>query len=299
MPEPMENAIKLSSEIVVAITGASSGIGAALADQLAERGVKLALCARRADRLSDVARRARARGAIVLEHVADVSVEEEAAGFIEQTLKTYGGRLDVLIANAGRGHCASVEDTPTEHLHSMFALNVFQLWYLVRPLLPVMKAQRRGHIIAVSSIAGKIAYPFNAAYVAAKHAVVGFIAALRTELVETGVEATVICPAGVETEWASVTEGSPIGELFAEGIARSRRIAQERGIPRAPLQQMMSATEIARQIIEVIEAPPGRDVFTHAGSEELVALALRSRREYEQAMLPLLLGMRSAHEERS
>lgn len=294
----MENAIKLSAETVVAITGASSGIGAALAEQLAQQQVKLALCARRAERLAAVADRCRAYGAPVFACCADVSVEAEAAGFIEETLKTFGGRLDVLVANAGRGHCASVEDTPTEQLHSMFALNVFQLWYLVRPALPVMKAQRRGHIIAVSSIVGKIAYPFNAAYVAAKHAVVGFIAALRTELVETGVEATVICPAGVETEWASVTEGSPIGELFAEGIARSRRIAQERGIQRAPLQRMMSAAEVARRIIEVIETPPGHDVLTHDGSEELVALALRSRREYEQAMLPLLLGMRSAYEER-
>lgn len=294
----MNNAISLGPETVVAITGASSGIGAALAELIAERGARLALCARRADRLAEIAARARSRGADVLDVVADVSIESEATAFVEQTLDRFGGRLDVLIANAGRGHCAAVEDTTTEQLHSMFAVNVYQLWYLVRPALPVMKAQRRGHIVAVSSIVGKIAYPFNAAYVAAKHAVVGFIAALRTELVETGVEATVVCPSGVETEWAQATEGSPIGELFAEGIARSRTIAHDRGIPRAPLQRMMKAADIARQIVEVIESPPGRDVLTHEGSEQLVEMALRSRREYEQAMLPLLLGMRQAYEAR-
>jgi len=294
----MQNAIKLSPETVVAISGASSGIGAALAERLAMRGVRLALCARRRERLSHVAARVRSLGAEVLEVVADVSGEEEATDFIERTLDTYNGRLDVLIANAGRGHCAAVEDTPSEQLYSMFAVNVFQLWYLVRPALPVMRAQQRGHIVAISSIAGKIAYPYNAAYTAAKHAVVGFIAALRTELVETGVEATVVCPAGVETEWASATEGMPIGDLFADGIARSRTIARERGIPRAPLQRMMSAADVAQKIISVIESPPGADVFTHDGSEELVAMALASRRSYEQAMLPLLLGMRQSYEER-
>ncbi|MCX7929789.1 MAG: SDR family NAD(P)-dependent oxidoreductase [Chlorobi bacterium] len=294
----MNNSISLGPETVVAITGASSGIGAALAEQLAERRVRLALCARRPGRLAEIAARVRSHGADVLDVVADVSIEEQAANFIEQTIKTFGGRLDVVVANAGRGHCAAVEDTSTEHIHSMFALNVYQLWYLLRPALPVMKAQRRGHIIAISSIVGKIAYPYNAAYVAAKHAAIGFIAALRTELVETGVEATVVCPSGVQTEWAQVTDSAPISELFAEGIARSRIIAQERNIPRAPLQRMMSASEVAQQIIAAIEMPPGRDIFTHEGSEELVALALGSRRAYEDAMLPLLLGMRQAYEAR-
>jgi|DewCreStandDraft_2_1066082.scaffolds.fasta_scaffold00167_36 short-subunit dehydrogenase len=296
----MSNEVRfpLDHNSVVAITGASSGIGAALVLELAQRGVCLALCARRADRLAEVAQHARARGARVFELQADVSDETQAVAFIERTLETFGGRLDVLVHNAGRGHCAAVEDTPTKQLHSMFAVNVFPLWYLVRPVLPVMKSQRRGHIVAISSIVGKIAYPYNAAYVAAKHAVVGFIAALRTELVETGVEATVVCPSGVETEWASATEGSSIGELFAEGIARSRTIASERGIPRAPLQRMKSAEDVARHIVGVIEAPPGHDVYTHEGSEELVALAIKSRRDYERAMLPLLLGMRQAYEAR-
>jgi short-subunit dehydrogenase len=290
--------IPINRDTVITITGASSGIGAALALELASKGASLALCARRADRLAEIAQRARALGARVMEVQTDVSDERQATTFIEQILETFGGRLDVLILNAGRGHCAAVEDTPSQQLHSMFATNVFSLWYLVRPALPVMKAQRRGHIIAISSIVGKIAYPYNAAYVAAKHAVVGFIAALRTELVETGVEATVVCPSGVDTEWASVTEGAPIGELFAQGISRSRTIAEQRGIPRAPLQRMKTAEEIARQIMAVIESPPGHDVLTHEGSDELVAIAIRSRREYEQAMLPLLLGMRQAYEER-
>lgn len=290
--------IPLDSHSVVAITGATSGIGAALALELSQRGVCLALCGRRAERLAEVAQQARARGARVLELQADVSDETQAIAFIDETLQTFDGRIDVLVHNAGRGHCVAVEDTPTEQLHSMFAVNVFPLWYLVRPVLPVMKSQRRGHIVAISSIVGKIAYPYNAAYVAAKHAVVGFIAALRTELVETGVEATVVCPSGVETEWAIVTEGSPIGELFAEGIAHSRTIADERGIPRAPLQRLKSAEDVARHIACVIEMPPGQDVYTHDGSEELVALAINRRRDYERAMLPLLLGMRQAYEAR-
>jgi len=207
------------------------------------------------------------------------------------------GRLDVLLNNAGRGNLASVEETTPEQLWRIFAVNAFALWYVTAPALPIMKAQGRGHILVIASVAGKWGYPYNSAYVAAKHAAVGFVAALRAELIGTGVEATVVCPAAVDTEWGIATEGGPLGLLFEEAVRRSRQIARQRALPLAPLPKVLSADEIAERLVELVRHPPRTDVFTHAGTEELALLALRHRRMFEQQMLPFYLGAQQVYEE--
>ncbi|MBX7153564.1 MAG: SDR family oxidoreductase [Candidatus Kapaibacterium sp.] len=288
----------LNNECVVAITGATSGIGAALAVALAEYNVRLAICGRRKERLHTIAEEARAKGATVLELVANVSVPSQARGFVEQCIAHYG-TIDVLVNNAGRGTYGSVEDTTQEMIDSMFTLNVFSLWHTTAAALPVMKRNKKGQIINIASVAGKQGFPCNSAYVAAKHAVVGFTAALRTELVDTGVEATVICPAGVSTEWADVTEGDSIGMLFGRGIKRSRSIAEQRGLPLAPLTKMMSAHDAAHIIVESILQPPHTDVFTHAGTEEQALLTAQNRSASEHQMLPFYLGVMQEYAERT
>ena len=287
--------MEITKDTIILITGASSGIGAALAIDLAKFGAKVAICARRTELLEKVAVEIKAAGGVPLVITADLSKKDEAEGAVLKTIEKFGG-IDILVNNAGRGNLASVEDTTPEQIESMFALNVFSLWYTTAAALPHMKQQRRGHIINISSIVGKIAYPFNSAYIAAKHAVVGFTAALRTELVETGVEATVICPAGVETEWASVTEGGAIGEIFFHGIQNSRTIAKERGLELARLQRMMKVGEISKIIIDVMQHPLKSDVFTHAGTEELALEAAQDRPAFEKKNLSLYLGMRKAYE---
>lgn len=287
----------ITNTTTVLITGASTGIGEALAVELAHQGANIAICARRVTKLREVADKIQQAGGTPLVLAADVTDKEAATSIVQRTIETFGG-IDVLVNNAGRGHLASVEDTTVEQIESMFSLNVYSLFYTTAAALPFMKQQRKGHIINIASVAGKMAFPFNSAYVAAKHAVVGFSAALRTELVETGVDVTVVCPDGVLTNWASVTEGGPIGDIFTRGIQRSRHIAKERSIPLAPLKPMMKPEDIAAIIVDIIRKPGNTDVFTHPGTYELAVEVAHDRHAVETKFLPLYLGMRDAYEER-
>jgi len=278
---------------VTVITGASSGIGAALARRLAREGHRLVLAARREDRLAALEQELRTSGAAVLAVRCDVTNRAEAEGLIERTAREFG-RIDVLVNNAGRGHFSSVEDTTDEMIENMFAVNVYALWYTTRPALTHMRRQGSGHIINIASIAGKIAFPFNSAYVAAKHACVGFTHALRLELAETGIHASVVCPAGVLTEWATATEGGSIVEMFSESGPEVKRIAAERGAKLPPIEGVITPEAVAEAIVSCIRRPVA-EVYTHKGAREFVVLSAQSREEAEQYQIPVVLGERAVY----
>jgi len=279
----------------VLITGASSGIGAALAHRYATRGHRVIVVARREERLRALQQGIEAEGGSVRAITADLSTEAECRRVIDAVATE---SVDILINNAGRGNYASIEDTSTEQWRSIFALNVDAPFFLIRGLLPGMKQRGFGHIVNVSSTAGRMGFPFNAAYVAAKHAVVGLTAGLRAELIDTGINATVVCPAGVITEWADVTEGGSINELYATAIPRSRTIAAERGTGLAPLQRMMPADTAAEIIMAAVDAGRNNDIFTHPGTETLAAQAVSDRIGLEDAHLALWLAMRETYDRR-
>jgi hypothetical protein len=279
---------------VTVITGASSGIGAALARLLAREGHRLVLAARRQERLAALERELRAAGAALITVPCDVSRRDHAEDLIHRAEREFG-RIDVLVNNAGRGHFSSVEDTTDDMIQSMFAVNVFPLWYTTRPALAAMKARGSGHIITVASIAGKIAFPYNSAYVAAKHACVGFTHALRLELMGTGVHASVVCPGGVATDWASSTEGGPILEMFSRSGPEVKKIAAERGMPLPPIEGVMSAESAAEAIVACIRHPVA-EVYTHRGSREFAVLAAQSREEAERYQEAVVLGERAVYD---
>lgn len=283
----------LSGKVAV-ITGASSGIGAALAKRLAEEGAVVVLAARRIEKLQEVAEQIKAVGGRAVIHPTDVTVKAEAEHLIHQSVQDHK-RLDILVNNAGRGHLASVEETTDEMIHSMFKVNVFALWYTVRPALSYMKQQGSGHIINVASMAGKLGYPYNSAYVAAKHAVVGFTMALRQELMETGIHATVVCPAGVKTDWASVTEGGSMLPLFSESGPLIKKIAAERGITLPPIEGVLPPEAIAEKVVACIYHPVA-ELYTHRGAKEFLELATRDREAAERHQLPVVLGERAVYE---
>jgi len=278
---------------VAVVTGASSGIGAALSILLTKEGANVVLCARRGLMLAKVARQIRDIGGICLPLPCDVSNKKEAEALIHKTLEEFG-RIDILVNNAGRGHFSSVEDTTDEMIRSMFAVNVFPLWYTTRPSLVYMKQQKSGHIINIASMAGKLGYPYNSAYVAAKHACVGFTHALRQEVIETGIHATVVCPAGVSSDWANVTEGGSMRKFFSESGAHIKRIAAERAITLPAIEGVKTPEEIAGAIVECIYDPVP-EVFTHKGSAEFVLLATQDRVRAELKQLPIALGEREAY----
>jgi short-subunit dehydrogenase len=144
-------------------------------------------------------------------------------------------------------------------------------------------------------MAGKVGYPFNSAYVAAKHAAAGFTYALRMELLGTNVHASVVYAAGVRTDWANVTEGSPMKPLFSESGPIVKRIAAERGITLPPIEGVISPERVAGAILGCIRNPVA-DVYTHEGSKEYALLAAGSREEAERMQLPIVLGEREIYE---
>jgi NAD(P)-dependent dehydrogenase (short-subunit alcohol dehydrogenase family) len=280
---------------VAIVTGASSGIGAALAGHLAREGASVVIAARRKQKLDELAASLISSGGKVVAMPTDVTDPARAGRLVADTIDRFG-RLDILVNNAGRGHFASVEDTTDEVLLSMFSVNTLSLWYTTRPALRQMKKQGSGHIINIASMAGKLGYPFNSAYVAAKHACVGFTHALRMELLETNIHASVVCPAGVLTDWASVTEGGPMLPMFSASGPSIKKIAAERGISLPPIEGLLSADVIADRIMECIHHPVA-EVFTHKGAAEFVSLAARHREDAERHQLPIVLGEREVYEQ--
>jgi short-subunit dehydrogenase len=279
---------------VAIVTGASSGIGAALALQISREGAAVILAARRKEKLEELAGEIKSAGHTALPLSADVTRRKDAEMLIRTAIERFG-RVDILINNAGRGHFASVEDTTDEMIRNMFELNVYSLWYTTRPALTQMKKQGSGHIINVASMAGKLGYPFNSAYVAAKHACVGFTHALRMELIETGIHATVVCPAGVLTDWAGVTEGGSMLPFFSASGPVIKRLASERNIPLPAIEGVMPADEVARQILGCIYNPVA-ELFTHRGSAEFLRLVAEDRAEAEKHQIPVVLGERAVYE---
>ena len=280
---------------VAVITGASSGIGAATARLLASHGVAVVLAARRKARLDAVAGDVKEAGGKALAIQCDVTMKAEAEELIHRTVREFG-RIDILLNNAGRGHLSSVEDTTDEMIWHMFELNVFALWYTTRPALAYMKKQGGGHILTVASIAGKVGFPFNSAYVAAKHAAAGFTYALRAELLGTGIHASVVYPASVRTDWADMTEGRPMKPLFTESGPIVKRIAAERGVALPKVEGVIPPERVAEAILKCIMDPVA-DVYTHEGSREYALLAAGNREEAERMQLPIVLGEREVYEQ--
>jgi short-subunit dehydrogenase len=189
--------------IVAVVTGASSGIGEATARQFGQQGAKVVLAARRVDRLENLAQEIAAlgNGAEALVVQADLSRLEDIKSLVEQTLEKFG-RIDVLVNNAGFGRLDWLENLdPVKDIEAQFAVNVLGVVQTTRQVLPVMIAQRAGHIINVCSMAGLVATPTYTIYAASKHAVHGFSEALRREVKPWGIDVSLIYPGGVSTEF--------------------------------------------------------------------------------------------------
>jgi NADP-dependent 3-hydroxy acid dehydrogenase YdfG len=190
--------IDLSGQ-VVAVTGASSGIGEATALACARAGAAVALAARRVDRIEALAQRIGADGGRAIALPTDVGEEEQARAFVERTHAELG-RLDVLVNNAGVMLLGPIENAPTEEWRRMIHANVFGVLYCSHAALPLMKAQGSGHIVNVSSVAGRVARAGSGVYNLTKFGVGAFSESLRQEGVGLGVRVTTIEPGAVATE---------------------------------------------------------------------------------------------------
>jgi short-subunit dehydrogenase len=217
---------------VVIVTGASAGIGKALALQLAAQGAKVVIAARRTERLEQVAAECRTHGGEVLVVPTDVSDEAQCKNLVEQTLVTFG-QLDILINDAGMAASALFDEFPDLRLfrHTL-DINFYGAVYCTYYALPYLK-QTRGRIVAISSLGGKAALPYNTPYCASKYALHGFYDALRMELKQQGVSITMICPSWVMTEFHEAQmdkNGVPRGErgraIYTRNMMTAGRCAE-------------------------------------------------------------------------
>jgi len=184
---------------IALVTGASSGIGEATAIALAEAGVKVAIAARRRDRLDALAKRLAALGAEPLVLEADLLDEHVAQRIVADTEK-YFGRLDILVNNAGVMYLEPVAEADLGRWRRMLELNVLSLIASTQAALAGMRARKDGHIVNISSTAGRVANPNAAAYAATKFGVVAFSEALRREVYTDNIRVSVIEPGAVATE---------------------------------------------------------------------------------------------------
>jgi short-subunit dehydrogenase len=197
---------------VVIITGASKGIGAELARQLASRGAKLVLAARNDAELNAAAEECRKLGATVITVKADVAFEHDCQTIVAGALLAFGG-IDVLVNNAGMSMWARFDEIEdVEVLARIMQVNYMGAVYCTRHALPHLKASG-GCLVGISSLAGLVGVPTRTGYSASKHAMTGFFDSLRIELADTGIAVTMIYPGFVATgirENATGPDGKPI-----------------------------------------------------------------------------------------
>lgn len=195
---------------VVLVTGASSGIGEAIAHAFAERGKRLFLVARRGQRLAEVARTCRAIGSPeALFSIHDLSIQGQGGVLVTECLEKMG-RLDYLICNAGYGVMGAIADVAPSEMARIWQVNFQSAYESIYASLPHLLARGSGHIVLVSSIIGKKAMPFTGAYSATKFAQIGLGESLWAELKDSGVGVTVVCPGYTASEFhqASITKGN-------------------------------------------------------------------------------------------
>src|ERR1700686_5386595 len=174
---------------VVAVTGASSGIGEATALACARAGAAVALAARRVERIAAVAKRIEGEGGRAIAVPTDVGDEAQANAFVERAHSELG-RLDVLVNNAGVMLLGPIENAPTDEWRQMIHVNVFGVLYCTHAAVPLMHEQSPGHIINISSVVGRAARAGSVVYNLTKWGVGAFPEALRQEAVEMGVRVT-------------------------------------------------------------------------------------------------------------
>ena len=180
------------------ITGCSTGFGRELAKMVLDRGYPAVVTARDPAKAEDIVK-GRENRALVLELDVTNPVEVDAA---TKSAEQRFGRIDVLVNNAGIGYFAAVEESDEQEVRRMFEINFFGLSRMTRAVLPIMRRQRRGHIVNISSIGGLKSFPALAYYHATKFAVEGFSESLAIEVAPLGIKVTLVEPSGFRTDWA-------------------------------------------------------------------------------------------------
>jgi NAD(P)-dependent dehydrogenase (short-subunit alcohol dehydrogenase family) len=253
------------------ITGCSTGFGRELAKLVIARGWRAVVTARDRGKVADLAQGA---GDRVLVLALDVTAAGQIAESVRAATDAFG-RIDVLVNNAGYGYQSSIEEGEEDKIRAQFDANVFGLFALTRAVLPVMRAQRAGHILNITSVAGFVGFPASGYYAATKHAVEGFSDSLAAEAGPLGIRVTCIEPGPFRTDWAGrslVQTPSAIADYAETAGARLKATAEKSGTQAG---DPVRAGEAMIRVTE-IENPP-RHLVLGAWGFEAVTSRLKQR----------------------
>jgi NAD(P)-dependent dehydrogenase (short-subunit alcohol dehydrogenase family) len=232
------------------VTGSSRGLGRALVEQLLDAGERVVATARKPSDLAELAPRYGERMKLV---ELDVTSPEQASLAVKIAVDTFG-RIDVLVNNAGYAHTDSAEHLPLDEFRRQIDANFYGVVHVTRAVLPVMRAQRSGRILQVSSIGGRRGgTPGLSAYQAAKFAVAGFSEVLINEVAPLGIQVTIVEPGGFATDWAGssmkIYPAQPDYEATVGATNRRLRGASDaaRGVPAKAATALRKLAEMQRQ----------------------------------------------------
>lgn len=224
---------------VAIVTGASSGIGYATALTLSKSGAKVAIGARRTDKLLELENKIRQNGGEVFSQKLDVTKKSDCDSFVEATIKKWGG-VDILVNNAGLMPLSFVKNLKIDEWDQMIDVNIKGVLYCTAAVIPHMYAKKSGHIINISSVAGRIVFPSGSVYCATKHAVTAFSEGLRQEFsTRSNIRVTCIEPGVVSTELTNTITD----ESLQSFVETSKKM------------NSLKAEDIANAILFAVEAP--------------------------------------------
>ena len=224
---------------VAIITGASSGIGYATALVLSKSGAKVAIGARRTDKLLELENKIRQNGGDAFSQKLDVTIKLDCDSFVNATIKKWGG-VDILINNAGLMPLSFVKNLKVDEWDQMIDVNIKGVLYCTAAVIPHMYAKKSGHIINISSVAGRIVFPSGSVYCATKYAVTAFSEGLRQEFsTRSNIRVTCIEPGVVSTELTNTITD----ESLQSFVETSKKM------------NSLKAEDIANAILFAVEAP--------------------------------------------
>ena len=252
--------MKKFADKVVFITGASSGIGAAMAFEFAKEGAHVALAARREDKLEAVASAVRETGSQALALRCDVTDRSSVDSAVAQTVDTFGG-LDVAVANAGFGVSDAFQSLETDDFRRQFETNVFGAIDTAYAALPHL-VRSKGRLVFISSVSGLLGLPTSAAYCASKFALCGLAESIYFELADEGISVTCVSPGWVASEFRAVDN---------DGIHRAGKDDP------MPAWLVAPADKAARQIVRAIHRRKFEAVITGHGKLAVLAHRLLPR----------------------